>query len=1271
MLEFEVPPSHRLDAYGTDGSDSLSGTPAGETLYGFSGADFIAGRGGNDVMIGGGHGDRYSIGLNEGHDTIDDQGGSGTDTLRLFTGNLATTINLNWFIPDGNDLLVRIPNATGGGYAIDIRIENMGSSSGQIEMVELYVGEATVPTSSRNLVTIWKDKTAAPAPPQPDPTDPDDTPAPDEPSNSQFTWIGTSAANTFSGTSGEDVVAGLGGNDNLSGQGDDDTLMGNGGSDTLNGGIGDDLLIDDDPGSLFADNLIGGSGNDTLVFYGAPSDMTDTGDGGSGRDMAYVDLRDSTREWDLTENDGDIWIRLDSGSSVGDIELENFEIIAVFFGSDDDFAHSGDNQQAYFEGGGGDDQLISEDENDYLDGGSGDDKLDGGKGVDWIDGGTGNDRGEVDLSDEDRDLTYVASYAASSSGYTLENGTHVRDIERIELITGSGDDRIWLGNYDDDITTGAGDDVIFTDLEDRDHVDAGSGWDRLVVDCSNSDEQLRSVYDSSANDFEISLGALYSQADDRLRATSIEELVLLGGNANDLLRGGDGNDELIGGQGNDSLRGGDGDDWLEGGSGDDNLTLGSGVDFADGGSGDDYGSLDRSDSTLSFNFDARFAATSTGQNLADGTFVRNIERWDIDLGSGNDTVTTWVMAGTRDIDFGSGNNTLIIDHRGFRTVLLAGPGSVVNIPSYLVSLTQPFETASDSIWVRWADQVRVYGGNAADVISGLGGSDVLDGGLGADTMAGGAGDDSYIVDNLLDQVIELAEEGRDTVFASISYTLAAAAEIEVFATADPYGMAAIDLTGNSGAQQVFGNAGANHLDGGGGADYLIGLGGDDVYYVDQQGDLVAEAVGQGRDVVYASAGYVLTAGAEVEVLSSVSQAATTAIYLVGNSLGQEIYGNAGANFLQGGGGSDYLFGFGGDDTYLVSGASEHVFESTGGGRDVVYTPVSYTLEASQEIEILSASDQSGTSPLVLIGNALGQEIYGNAGANFLQGGGGTDYLIGLGGNDSYFVAGPGDNVVESAGGGTDIIYTPLDYVMISGVEVELLASSNQSGTGAQTLIGNGFNQTIYGNNGANFIEGGGGADYLAGLAGNDVYVVDSADDYVAESAGGGSDVVYATTSYALAAGQEIEILSTASSGGTAAIDLSGNELVNQIYGNAGANMLNGGAGADYLMGFGGADIFAFTTALGGGNVDAILDFAAGSDRIALDDAVFAGLSLGTLSASAFRAGSAAGDADDRIIYNSATGQLFFDADGNGAGAAMLFATVNAGTSLTAGDFTVI
>ena len=126
-----------------------------------------------------------------------------------------------------------------------------------------------------------------------------------------------------------------------------------------------------------------------------------------------------------------------------------------------------------------------------------------------------------------------------------------------------------------------------------------------------------------------------------------------------------------------------------------------------------------------------------------------------------------------------------------------------------------------------------------------------------------------------------------------------------------------------------------------------------------------------------------------------------------------------------------------------------------------------------------------------------------------------------------------------------------------------------------------------------------------------------------------------------------------------------------MIGNAGANILNGFGGNDVLQGLGGADTFAFNTALGAGNVDTIADMVSGVDRISLDNSVFAGLPLGTLSAANFRQAPTAQDADDRIIYDAATGALYFDADGNGAGAAVQFATLTPFTPLTSNDFFVV
>jgi Ca2+-binding RTX toxin-like protein len=317
----------------------------------------------------------------------------------------------------------------------------------------------------------------------------------------------------------------------------------------------------------------------------------------------------------------------------------------------------------------------------------------------------------------------------------------------------------------------------------------------------------------------------------------------------------------------------------------------------------------------------------------------------------------------------------------------------------------------------------------------------------------------------------------------------------------------------------------------------------------------------------------------------------------------------------------------------------------------------YTIANGVTIE--NATSGSGNDTLI-----------GNDVANYLDGGAGADTLTGLGGNDTIIVD-AADLVVEQVGGGFDNVAAKTSYILNAGAEVEVLSTTNHGGTAAINLNGNAFGQSLIGNAGNNYLDGGGGADVLIGLGGNDTIIVD-ADDLVVEQAGGGYDNVAAKTNYVLNAGAEVEVLSTTNHGGTAAINLTGNEFGQSLIGNAGANTLNGGAGADALQGLGGADTFAFTTALGGGNVDAIADFVSGTDKIALDDAVFTAVGgLGALNPNAFFAGAAAHDGDDRIIYNSATGQLFYDADGNGAGAAVLFATMQAGTVLAVSDFQVI
>jgi Ca2+-binding RTX toxin-like protein len=391
--------------------------------------------------------------------------------------------------------------------------------------------------------------------------------------------------------------------------------------------------------------------------------------------------------------------------------------------------------------------------------------------------------------------------------------------------------------------------------------------------------------------------------------------------------------------------------------------------------------------------------------------------------------------------------------------------------------------------------------------------------------------------------------------------------------------------------------------------------------------------------------------------------------LAGND---ELVGNGGNDYLDGGANVDRLEGGIGNDVYAVDNAADQVIELTGEGTDIVYTSSDYTLASDAEVEVLAARDNSLTVALSLIGNDFTNTIYGNNGANYIDGMGGSDSLVGFGGNDTYAVDSIGDQVFEGAGGGNDTVYASTSYVLNAGTSVEVLAARDNSSTAAQNLIGNEVGQVILGSNGANFIDGGAGADIMVGYGGNDSYAVDNSADLVLEDAAGGTDAVYTTASYTLAAGSSVEVLAARDNSATTALNLTGNEIANTVLGNNGANLIDGKGGSDILAGYGGADTFAFTTALGASNVDYIDDFAHGTDKIALDDAVFTAIGApGALSANAFVTGTAAGDADDRIIYNNVTGQLYYDADGNGAGVAVLFANLNGLPALTASDFVVI
>jgi Ca2+-binding RTX toxin-like protein len=308
-----------------------------------------------------------------------------------------------------------------------------------------------------------------------------------------------------------------------------------------------------------------------------------------------------------------------------------------------------------------------------------------------------------------------------------------------------------------------------------------------------------------------------------------------------------------------------------------------------------------------------------------------------------------------------------------------------------------------------SDDDRLYGESNDDWLYGDAGNDELDGGSGADVMRGGRDNDTYFVGNAGDQVIEYADQGRDTVFSRlVEYTLTANVEDMVMEAGTLNGTGnALDnqivgselgntLLGMDGNDTLYGMEGADTLYGGlGGTDHLHGGIGDDSYIIRDDLDVIHENANEGIDTVTSTVSYQL--GANVENLTLLSGYAG-----LGNGLDNTIIGHAGANTLDGRGGADTMIGGRGSDTYMVDNAADVVTELAGEGDDWVLTTTSYTLGANTSVERLAVLNANSTTAINLTGNGLANTVVGNDGSNLINGGYGNDTLIGGGGQD-YFM----------------------------------------------------------------------------------------------------------------------------------------------------------------------------------------------------------------------------------------------------------------------------
>lgn len=282
---------------------------------------------------------------------------------------------------------------------------------------------------------------------------------------------------------------------------------------------------------------------------------------------------------------------------------------------------------------------------------------------------------------------------------------------------------------------------------------------------------------------------------------------------------------------------------------------------------------------------------------------------------------------------------------------------------------------------------------------------------------------------------------------------------------------------------LYGYAGTDLLNGRTGADRMLGGRGNDTYFVENAGDRVVEAAGEGTDLVRSSITYTLGANVENLKLTGLARINGT-----GNGLANAISGNAAGNTLDGKAGADRMSGGKGNDIYVVDNAKDKVVEWAGAGTDLVRTSVSLVLSANVEHLTLVGTAVSGT------GNSLANVIIGNAADNVLNGRAGADRMVGGKGDDIYGVDNAQDRVVEKAGEGTDLVRASVSYALSANIENLTLA-----GSGRIDGTGNGLNNVIIGNRADNTLNGRGGVDTLKGGAGDDTLIGGN---------GGGKDKLY-------------------------------------------------------------------------------------------------------------------------------------------------------------------
>ena len=893
--------------------------------------------------------------------------------------------------------------------------------------------------------------------------------------------------------------------------------------------------------------------------------------------------------------------------------------------------------------------------------------IDGGLGADFLRGGKGDD---IYIADNEGD--YVDEAVGEGIDHVYASANHWLQ-GNVEKLTSTSTTGIALfGDDGDNIITGSLFAVDANEYGDysgapgtgADYLDGGDGNDTFILRAFDSG---RTTIEGGAGFDTVDL----SQIGTGVRASTAYWRDV---------------EKIIGGAGNDSFYSEGYSDWFEGGAGDDGYMVDSAddvvIEHEDGGLDEVYAAVTIYALTEGSHVELLFGAVESDMVYGPSGWERVPVHYQLTGNSFSNEIVTDngndILDGGGGADLmsgGDGNDIYYVDHvhDWVSDGWSYSDASAGGIDEVRASVDHDLAERIETLTSLSTTGIYLGGNDLDNVITGsLFGADG-----GYEWIDGRGGDDTIIVRSLAGMTHVSGGDGNDTADFS---TLAEGGWID----AEEY----------ESVETVLGTAFDDHLTGNG-YSILHGGAGNDTYEIRQEGEIqVAEEADGGWDTVFTELDSYTLADNVEELLGTPNivrgpEGGPTWVQagqaLTGNALDNRIEGGSGDDVIDGGAGADEMRGGGGNDLFIVDHQDDRVAHSGyGDGVTAVEASISFSIAGMyvHNLTLSGSADLDGTGNKgdnVLTGNGGANILDASAGNDILDGGGGADILKGGLGDDLFIVADGRARVREAAGEGFDHVEASVSFSLASQhVEALTLTGSEAiDGTGnglANTLTGNGAANRLRGGAGNDSLDGGAGADWLHGEAGDDLYIVDAEHDEVVELDGQGHDSIESAVSYSLA-GRYVEALTLT---GIRSVNATGNSLDNALTGNAAANRLRGGAGDDVLAGGAGkdsleggsgADAFVFDVAAVAKNVDRILDFASGEDVIRLDRAVFDAVADGALASSAFALGTAAGEADDRIVYDSATGSLFYDADGSGAGAAMLFATVNAGTLLTAADFT--